>query len=422
MDGFEIKGREIKGVTALDDVFAGLNVQTGADAQAGAADENAPDALQGKMEEKMAQLARTVQTLDRRVAEVVGAARRPLLAATPGTAMGEIKSGRMEDTHRAAFTDRYLRKGLETGLAGLEAKSLNISTPGDGGYAVPEAIDQMIETRLRDISPIRQVATVVQVGTANYRKLVATSGFASGWVAETAQRPETTAPSFTEVSPPWGELYANPAATQAMLDDAVFDVESWLAGDISLEFAKQEGAAYISGNGTNRPKGFLAYPTAATGDATRAFGTLQYVAAGAAGNFDVTAPADKLIDLVHALRPAYRQGAVFLMNSATLARIRKFKDEEGNFLWRPSLAEGQPATLLGYPVIEAQDMPDVAADSFAIAFGNFAHGYVIAERTGTRILRDPYSNKPFVHFYATRRIGGAVVNSEAIKLMKFSAS
>lgn len=400
---------EIKGVTALEDVFDSAGAQMERPEHSGA------DA--GAIEEKMAQLARTVQQLDRRVAEVVSAARRPLL----GAGAEEMKSGRTDDMYRAAFTDRYLRKGLESGLANLETKSLNISTAGDGGYAVPEAIDQIIATRLKDISPIRQVATVVQVGTANYRKLVATSGFGSGWVAETAQRPETAAPSFTEISPPWGELYANPAATQAMLDDAVFDVETWLAGEIALEFAKQEGAAFISGNGTNRPKGFLAYPAAATGDATRPFGTLQYVASGAAGNFG-SDPADKLIDLVHALRPAYRQGAVFLMNSSTLARIRKLKDGDGNFLWRPSFADGQPATLLGFPVIEAQDMPDIAADSFAIAFGNFAHGYVIAERTGTRILRDPYSNKPFVHFYATRRIGGAVVNSEAIKLMKFSAS
>ena len=409
MDGFEIKG-----VTSLDDVFAGAGPDASPDA--GAADDAGADA--GQIEEKMAQLARTVSLLDRRVAEVVGAARRPIL----GQGMVEAKAGRTDDTHRAAFTDRYLRKGLETGLAGLEAKSLNLTTPGDGGYAVPDAIDQIIGSRLRDISPIRQVASVVQVGTANYRKLVASSGIASGWVAETAQRPETTTPSFTEISPPWGELYANPAATQAMLDDAVFDVEAWLAGEISLEFAKQEGAAFISGTGTNRPKGFLTYPTATTADAARPFGTLQYIAAGAAGNFGSTDPADKLIDLVHALRPAYRQGAVFLMNSSTLARIRKLKDGEGNFLWRPSFAEGQPATLLGYPVIEAQDMPDIAADSFSIAFGNFAHGYVIAERTGTRILRDPYSNKPFVHFYATRRVGGAVVNSEAIKLLKFSAS
>lgn len=405
MDGYEIKG-----ATALEDVFGAA----GADVAPAGGDGAAHAPAHGEIEEKMAQLARTVARLDRRVADLVGAARRPLL--------GEAKAAGADDVHRQAFTERYLRKGLETGLAGAEAKSLNVSAPQDGGYAVPEAIDRMIETRLRDISPLRSVASVVQVGTANYKKLVATGGFASGWVSETAERPETATPAFAEVAPFWGELYANPAATQTMLDDAVFDVETWLAGEIALEFAQQEGAAFIAGTGTNQPKGFLAYPMAAAKDTARPFGTLQYVATGVAGNFPSTDPADKLVDLVHALRPAYRQGAVFLMNSATLARIRKFKDGDGNFLWRPSLVEGQPATLLGYPVIEAQDMPDIESDSCAIAFGNFAHGYVIAERTGTRILRDPYSNKPFVHFYATRRVGGAVVNSDAIKLLKFSAS
>ena len=207
-----------------------------------------------------------------------------------------------------------------------------------------------------------------------------------------------------------------------MLDDAAFDVESWLADEITREFARAEGAAFVSGNGTNRPQGFLSVPTAVTGDATRAFGTIQYVAAGAAGNFAASAPENRIIDLVHALKPAYRQGAAFVMNSATLARIRKFKTTDGQFLWQPGLSAGQAATLLGYPVVEAEDMPDVAADSLSIAFGNFREGYLIAERSATTILRDPFTNKPFVHFYATKRVGGQVMNSEAIKLMKFSAT
>jgi HK97 family phage major capsid protein len=218
-----------------------------------------------------------------------------------------------------------------------------------------------------------------------------------------------------------GELYANPTASQAMLDDAQFDVEEWLAGEIAAEFAKAEGAAFVNGNGTNRPRGFLQAPVAATADATRAFGTLQYVASGAAGDFAANG-ADRLIDLVQTLRAPYRQGASFVMNAATAARIRKFKTSDGQFLWQPSLVTGTPATLLGYPVVEAEDMPDVAANSLSIAFGNFRAGYLIAERSETSILRDPYSNKPFVTFYATKRVGGCVANSEAIKLMRFSAS
>ncbi len=335
---------------------------------------------------------------------------RPALDGAKGSAV---------DPARAAFTEHYLRRGID---AGMELKSFSGATGASGGYAVPREIDQMIEVALKAISPIRAVANVVRTGSAGYRKLVTTGGVVSGWASEIGARPETGTPVFQEIAPPSGELYANPSASQAMLDDAQFDVESWLSGEIAQEFAKAEGAAFVNGNGTNKPKGFLTYATTAETDAVRAFGTLQYVASGAAGGFAATNPQDRLIDLVQALKAPYRQGAAFVMNSATLARIRKFKTADGAFLWQPSLAVGAPATLLGYPVIEAEDMPDIAADSLSVAFGNFAHGYVIAERNETSILRDPYTNKPFVNFYAVKRIGGAVTNSEAIKLMKFAAS
>jgi HK97 family phage major capsid protein len=317
----------------------------------------------------------------------------------------------------SAFVERYLRKGLESGV---ELKALSGVSDAAGGYAVPEEIDSEIGRLLTSISPIRAIANVVAVGTAGYRKLVTTGGTPSGWVAETADRPETDTPAFVEIAPPFGELYANPAASQAMLDDAAFDVEAWLASEIASEFARAEGAAFVSGSGVNRPKGFLASPVSAAADGARPFGTLQFLASGAAGAFPAANPQDRLIDLVQALRPPYRQGAVFVMNSATAARIRKFKTADGAFVWQPGLAAGQPDTLLGYPVVEAEDMPDLAADSLSIAFGNFKAGYLIAERTETQILRDPFTNKPFVHFYATKRVGGQVSNSEAIKLMKFS--
>jgi HK97 family phage major capsid protein len=316
------------------------------------------------------------------------------------------------------FVERYLRKGLE---AGVELKAMSGASDAAGGYAVPEELDARIDKLLTAISPIRAIANVVRVGSAGYRKLVTTGGTPSGWVAETAARPETGTPAFEEIAPPSGELYANPAASQAMLDDAVFDVEAWLAGEIATEFARAEGAAFVNGNGTSRPKGFLAAANAATADGVRAFGTLQYLSTGVAGGFPASNPQDKLIDLVQALRSPYRQGAVFVMNSATASAIRKFKTADGAFLWQPGLVSGQPDTLLGYPVIEAEDMPDVAANSLSVAFGNFRAGYLIAERAETQILRDPYTNKPFVHFYATKRVGGQVMNSEAIKLLKFAA-
>lgn len=315
----------------------------------------------------------------------------------------------------AAF-DNYVRSG-----ATLEMKAFTGVTGDAGGFAMPREIDARIDATLKSISPIRAIANVVKVGSAGYRKLITTGGTPSGWASETAPRPETATPSFVEIAPPMGELYANPTATQAMLDDAMFDAEQWLAEEIATEFARAEGAAFVSGNGTNRPKGFLQAPVAATGDATRAFGTLQYLPSGAAGDFS-TNPQERLIDLVQSLRAPYRQGAVFVMNAATLARIRKFKTADGAFVWQPSLAQGQPATLLGYPVVEAEDMPDVAANALSIAFGNFRAGYLVAERSETAILRDPYSNKPFVSFYATKRIGGGVADSNAIKLMKFAAA
>jgi HK97 family phage major capsid protein len=315
----------------------------------------------------------------------------------------------------AAF-EGYLRDGS----GALEVKAMSGTSGEAGGYAVPDELDAQVDAALKDLSPIRAIAQVVKVGTSGYRKLVASGGFESGWAAETAGRDETDTPVFNEIAPPMGDLYANPAASQAMLDDASFDVEAWLAGEIAREFAVAEGAAFVKGDGVNKPKGFLAVPTSSSSDAIRPFGTLQVVVSGAAGGFAAN-PEEKLIDLVQSLRAPYRQGASWVMNSATLAKIRKFKTGDGQLLWAPGLAAGQPATLLGYPVVEAEDMPDIAANSLSIAFGNFKAGYLIAERQATQILRDPYSNKPFVHFYATKRVGGAVSNSDAIKLMKFTA-
>jgi HK97 family phage major capsid protein len=313
------------------------------------------------------------------------------------------------------FVDGYLRHGRET-----ELKSVSGAVPTDGGYAVPREIDAAIAARLKVISPIRAIAQVVQTGSAGYRKLITTGGTASGWVSEVAGRPETATPAFAEIAPPSGELYANPAASQAMLDDAGFDLESWLADEIAMEFARAEGAAFVGGNGVNRPRGFLDALNSAQNDAARPFGTLQFLASGSAATLGAS-PELKLIDLVHALKAGHRQGASWVMNSATLAQVRKLKAADGSFLWQAGVMEGQPARLLGYPVVEAEDMPDVGAGALPIAFGNFRAGYLIAERSATAILRDPFTNKPFVHFYATKRIGGQVLDSDAIKLLKIAA-
>jgi HK97 family phage major capsid protein len=337
-----------------------------------------------------------------------------VIAARPALAGAVAQGGGAK-----AFVEQYLRKGVERGI---ELKAVSGATDPLGGFAVPREIDAEINAALVAISPIRRIANVVQVGSSGYRKLITTGGAPSGWVAETAARPETATPTFREFVPPTGDLYANPSASQAMLDDAQFNVEAWLANEIATEFARAEGAAFINGSGTNRPKGFLTYTVTNELDSVRAWGSLQYVAAGAAGGFVATNPQDRLIDLVQALRTPYRQGAAFVMNSATLSAIRKFKTSDGSYLWQPAMAEGRADTLLGYPVVECEDMPDIAANSLSIAFGNFRAAYLIAERAETQILRDPFTNKPFVNFYATKRIGGGVMNSEAIKLMRFAAS
>ena len=313
------------------------------------------------------------------------------------------------------FVDGYLRQGRET-----ELKSLNAGTLVDGGYAIPRKLHAMIAREMVAISPIRAIAQVVQTGSSGYRKLVATGATSSGWVGETTARPETATPDFAEIAPPAGDLYANPAASQTMLDDAAFDLEAWLASEIAIEFARAEGAAFVDGTGIDQPEGFLRAPTSMAPDGVRAFGDLQYLGSGDTDGFG-DEPDAKLIDLVHALKAGHRQGASFVMNSATLASVRKLKTNDGAFLWQPGLVEGQPDRLLGYPVIEAEDMPDMANGAFPIAFGNFRHGYLIAEHSATRVLRDPFTNKPFVHFYATKRVGGQVLDSNAIKLLRIEA-
>ena len=321
----------------------------------------------------------------------------------------------MPNLEMKGFVDGYLRAGREA-----ELKSMTIGSTADGGYAVPTELDGKIASHLLRLSPIRSIAQVVQTGTSDYRKLVALGGTVSGWVSESAARPVTASPQFAEIIPPSGDLYANPSASQAMLDDAAFDLEAWLAGQIASEFARAEGAAFVVGTGSNQPKGFLSAATSASDDSTRAFGTLQFLGSGNATGFDDT-PETHLIDLVMSLKSGHRQGACWVMNSKTLGTVRKLKDSDGAFIWQNSLIDGQPDRLLGYPVVEAGDMPDVAAGAFPIAFGNFQNGYLITERQATRILRDPYSNKPFVNFYATKRIGGQVLDSDAIKLLKITA-
>lgn len=326
--------------------------------------------------------------------------------------------------YKTAFFDRFARKGEDSAdLKALQQKAWSIGTPADGGYAVPEEIDRTIEKLIRDLSPVRSVADVKTVGTSDYKKLVNVNGIASGWVGETAARPATNTSTLAEVVPPMGELYANPQVTQQSLDDMFFDVEGELQSQLVEEFAVAEGTAFVSGNGTNKPKGFLAYTTAATADSARAFGTLEHIATGVAGDFAASNKADTLYSTVAALKAGYRPGSVWMMNKTVLFELMRLKDTTGQYLWQPRITDnGLGLNLIGYAVVEAEDMPVKAANSLSIAFGNFKRGYLIVDRVGMRMLRDPYTNKPYVGFYTTKRVGGGVLNSEAIKLVKFAVA
>jgi len=273
---------------------------------------------------------------------------------------------------------------------------------------------------LSEVSPIRSIAAVRKIGSGSLKKAMSEGGAATGWVAENASRPETTAPTLSLMEFPAMELYAMPAATQSLLDDGFVDLEAWVADEVQTVFAEQESAAFVNGDGVARPRGFLSYNKVANGSYT--WGNVGYVATGTDGAFDSSNPSDDLIDLIYTPKQGYRANARFVMNRSTQGTIRKFKDGDGNYIWQPGLTAGQPATLMGYPVIESEDMPDIASDSYSIAFGDFSRGYLIVDRMGIQILRDPYSSKPFVLFYTTKRVGGGIQNFEAIKLMKFGTS
>ncbi|UYW27737.1 phage major capsid protein [Methylorubrum extorquens] len=319
--------------------------------------------------------------------------------------------------HKAAF-DLYVRAGESAGLKRLEEKALSAGSGPDGGYLVPPTIEREVLRRLAEISPIRAIATVRTVSGGQYKRAVSVNGPAAGWVAETAPRPQTDAPNLSELSFPAMELYAMPAATQTLLDDAVLDIDAWLAEEVETAFAEQESVAFVTGNGVGRPRGFLSYDTVA--NANWASGRLGFIATGAAGAFPASNPSDVLFDLIYALRAGYRQGASFVMNRRVQSAIRKFKDADGNYLWQPPLAADRAATLMGFPLVEAEAMPDIAAGSHAIAFGDFKRGYLVVDRVGLRTLRDPYSAKPYVLFYTTKRVGGGVQDFAAIKLLRFA--
>ncbi|WP_146345071.1 phage major capsid protein [Falsiphaeobacter marinintestinus] len=320
--------------------------------------------------------------------------------------------------HQKAF-DAYLRSGDDDGLRGLEleGKALSTAVNVDGGYLVDPQTADMVQSVLNSTASIRAIASVVNVEATSFDVLIDHTELGAGWASETGSVTETATPQIDRITIPLHELSALPKASQRLLDDSAFDIESWLSGRIADKFARAEADAFINGDGSDKPTGILNYP--AVDNDVWAWGSLGYVPTGVAGGID---DGDAIVDLVYALGAQYRANGTFVMNSKTAGVIRKLKDADGRFLWSDGLAAGEPARLMGYPVLIAEDMPDVATDSHAIAFGDFSAGYTIAERPDLRVLRDPFSAKPHVLFYATKRVGGDVSDFAAIKLLKFGTA
>lgn len=369
--------------------------------------------LKAKQDAEMAQKA-----MERRLEEV------ETKAARPG---GFDQKEKPADEHKAAFFD-YMRKG-ENGGAGqrlydLQEKAVDVrvATGASGGFALPKELASGVLKLVMDISPIRSIANVVQVGSTDYHEIVSGAGFTTEWVGETATRNQTDTPNFFDVAPTFGELAAKPEITRHSANDLFFDVESWLMAEAAERFAAAEGLAFVSGDGSNKPTGFLAGPTPlATADATRAFGTLQYIATGQAAAL-ATAPFDTFKDLLYSLKAGYRANARYVMNSVVMAALAKVKDAEGRYLLQTAVSAGAPDTIDGRPVTIAEDMPNIAANSFPVALGDFQKGYTIADVVGMWMIRDEVTKPGWIRFPMHKRLGGRLRDTQAIKLLKIAAS
>ncbi|WP_313670463.1 phage major capsid protein [Sandarakinorhabdus sp.] len=378
------------------------------------------DAFKSKVDQELAGkadavVADEIKKLNDALDSVQAKLREAEIKAARPTGDAAEEAARLEAKN--AFAD-YARKGVVA--EGFEAKSVTTSVNADGGFALPKIIDPVTQRRLVDISPVRSVARVVQASGRDFRILLNRRGMASGWVGETSARPETNTPVLQEITPPSGDLYANPAVSQWALNDLSFDVAAFVAENVELEMARAEAAAFITGDGSNKPQGFIKGTPVTTADSSRAAGVLQYIASGQAAALPTSI--DIYIDMVASLKAGHRPGAIWMMSKSSVAAIRKLKATDNQYLWQPSTQAGAPATFLGYAVAEAEDMPAVAANAFPIAFGNFFAGYTILEIGTTNVIRDPYTNKPYTMFYSSKRVGGDLVDSEAIKVLKIATT
>ncbi len=375
------------------------------------------DEVKGLIEDQGTTIKARFAAIERDMRLIEAKAGRP-----PAVGGGEQLSPE-QTAHKEAFA-RFLRKGDDAGLEELQRKAMNTGTDPDGGYMVVPEMDRFIDRIAETVSPMYRIANVVTIGTNKYEKLVKTSGMAMRRVAEGATGGETTEPKYAKLTIEVHTGECEPWVHNETLEDAFANLEQDLAGEAGIAFAEGAGSEFISGDGVGKARGILEYTKIA--NASYAWGKIGYVVTTASAAFPTASTsvnsADPLINLVHALKTKWRAGASWLMNSNTAGTVRKLKDADGRHIWSDSLVNGQPPQLLGYPVAIDDNMPDVGAAAYAIAFGNFKRGYTIVNRTGTTLIRDPYTAKGTTKFNFRRRFGGGIYNFEAIKLMKFATS
>lgn len=354
-------------------------------------------------QQHLARISGKLDEYKERVSKMEAAFNRPAY----GSSEGYKFSDDISKAHKNAFCN-YLRKGVEGDLCNLETKALSVASDSDGGYLVSPQISDMIIKTIFETSPMRKISSVETISSDSLEILEDRSEAVAGWTTESGAISDTDTPTFAKKSIPVFELYAQPKATQKLIDDSAIDIEAWLAEKISAIFSKKENTAFVSGDGVGKPRGILTYA------AGTSWGQIEQIASGSSG----VATADKIIKLYYSLKEDYAVNASFLMNRSMIESVRQLKDTTNQYLWNPGLAFGAPDTLMGVPVNQAADMPIPAANSLSIAVGDFKAAYQIVDRAGVRVLRDPFTEKPFVKFYSTKRVGGDVINFEAIKLMK----
>lgn len=356
--------------------------------------------------EHLNNISSALDNYKKRLDQIETADSRPLLTADGYKSVG-MPVGEYDKAFRV-----YLRKGMDAGLENLQTKALSVGSDPDGGYLVTPTMSSKIVQSVYETSPMRQLAAIETISSDALELIDDHDQAAAGWTSETGAISESSTPTLAKRNIPTHELYAQPKATQKLVDDSAIDIESWLSNKIADIFSRKENTAFISGNGIGQPRGILTYASGTS------WGKIEQVNSGTNG----AVTADAVINLFYSLKDAYSKRASFLMNRTVVQGVRLLKQTSTNqYLWQPGLAAGTPDTLMGVPVHMAADMPVAATGSLSVAVGDFQTAYQIVDRRGIRILRDPFTEKPFVKFYATKRVGGDVINFEAIKLMKLSS-